>query len=337
MQSLREFSRLTGISPTTISRAFHKSDLLAPKTLKKVKKLAQQHGFRPAPVNRAVFGGRTQSIGIMIAPLVTSYFADICMGIQQELLKKNYLPMIIQSHDSNEKQAIQRLIDHRVDAIVLGLINEDFKNEIVNEILPAGIPIVLVEPWTATKIYDSVATDDVHGGFLAGEHLVQLGHKRVGYCYYGAGASTCEPRLEGFKKALESHGLALRECDIAHQNPFGDNISARFQEEIRAILSRPDRPTAFFAPTDHLAMAVYSVAKRMGIRIPEELSVVGYANLNFSEFVDPPLTTIRQNGKQVGHLTGKLVLHRLEGKLKVPKTLFVPTQLIVRSSTSNIL
>jgi LacI family transcriptional regulator len=334
--SLRQFARLAGVSPATVSRVFSdKGDMVASETREHVLTLADSCGFRPAAINRVSFGGRTNSVGVLVPMLGVSYFADFTLGLQQELLPSGILPMILQSQGDSERLAVRRLLDHRVDALVLLLVDETLHQDDFLEVLPAQVPLLLIGPTRSGLQGDTVDTDDVEGGRLAGEHLLALGHRRLGFCYFGEGHSSCDNRLKGFRSALGAHGVVLRDEDIAYLRPHmpQDEMYDRLREDLKRILTGPERATAIFASTDLLALEVYRVAAEMGLRIPEDLSVVGYADLDFAAFVQPPLTTIRQDGVAVGRRAGELLLRRFEAPEAAMERAVIGVGLVKRGST----
>jgi LacI family transcriptional regulator len=336
--SLRKFARMVGVSPATVSRVFsefsEQRDLVAPETRDRIIEEAEKCGFRLTAINRISFGGRTNSVGVMVPLLRISYFADITAGLQQKLLEVDILPMILQSTIDDERRSVRRLLDHRVDAMILVLADESLNDNDYEEMRRADVPILLVDNQRPGFICDSALTDDIEGGRLAGRHLIELGHKRIGFCYYGEGRSTCEQRLQGFREALAERDLELREEDIAVVPP-GDRQgkeSLALQADLRRILSNPSRPTAFFAPIDDIAVQVMKVAREVGLCLPQDLSLVGYADLDYAATTEPPLTTIRQDGFTLGQRIGEMLLHRLGHPDAAPQTLRLPTELIVRQS-----
>jgi DNA-binding LacI/PurR family transcriptional regulator len=333
--SLRDIARLAGVSPATVSRVYSGSRPVAPKTRQRILDLAAEHGFRPSAIGQAAFGGRTRSIGVLLPDLAVSFFADIAGGLQQELLQADYLPMILERQTSNtDRRAIQRLLDHRVDGMLLHLIDEALLPQDFALVMKAGLPIVLIGVIHPTLNVDIVTNDDRTGAREIGAHLLELGHRRLGFVYFGAGHSASDLRLAGFRDALGRNGLVLREQDMARYDPFDSDRDARLHAELLRILRQPDRPTAIFAPADNLAGKVYRAARELGLRIPTDLSVAGFANLNFSPLTDPPLTTVDQLGAEVGRRAARLMLDRIAHPNRRRRTEIVATQLIVRASTA---
>ena len=337
MQSLRQFSKLAGVSAATVSRVFSSPEVVARDTCERILELAQSVGFRPSAVSKAAFGGKTRSIGVLLPVLNVSYFADIASSLQQALLTDDYLPMVLEKDTNGERRAVRRLIDHRVDALVINLIDEGLTPDDFAEMLRAKLPTVLLGPIHANLPADIVANDDVRGGILTGEHLAALGHRHFGFCYFGSGHSASDLRLVGFRQAITRHAGQLPDnCITTLPTGLADPEAgdAAVADQLTRILSRPDRPTAIFASTDILAGIVYKVARQLGLKIPADLSVVGYANLTFSGLVDPPMTTIDQNGREIGRRAAELVLSRLKNPLMPRQSIVVPVQFVDRQSTA---
>jgi len=334
-KSLREFSRLAGVSAATVSRVSSNQGNVAPDTEQRILKLAEAVGFRPSAIGRVAFGGQTHSVGVLLPSLRVSFFADIAAGLQIPLLNQDYLPMILQLWPADEQKAVQRLLDHRVDALVVNLVDESLTTRDFAIITKSQLPLVLLGPWHAGLTADNIASDDVLGGRLAGRHLLALGHKRIGFGYFGEGHSSADLRQAGLTAALESSGLTLRKEDIARLPPHSANRDAEFAAQTRVILRRADRPTAFFASTDTLAKLVYQVARELKLHIPRDLSIVGFADLDFAPLIDPPLTTIHQNGMEFGKQAAEMVLRRLQNPNLPQQSMLMPTHLVVRQSTAS--
>jgi LacI family transcriptional regulator len=333
--SLRDVARLADVSPATVSRVFSGRATVAPATRQRVLELAERHGFRPSAIGQVAFGGNTRSIGVLLPNLTTSFFADIACGLQQELLQVDYLPMVLQQGSGDpEQRAIQRLLDHRVDGMILHLTDEALQPRDFAVVLKARLPMVMIGAVHPAVSADIVCNDDLAGGREVGTHLVELGHRRLGFVYFGAGHSPSDPRLAGFRDALGQRGMVLREQDVARIEPFVADNAARLRADLLRVLRQPDRPTAIFASTDLLAGEVYRVACEVGLRIPRDLSVAGFANLNFSPLMDPPLTTADQFGLDIGRRAARLILDRIRNPAMPRRTEIVPVRLIVRGSTA---
>lgn len=333
--SMRAFAKMAGVSPATVSHVFSNPESVAKATAKRVLELAENVGFAPNIVAKAAFGESTKSIGVILSTLSDSYFGGIARAVQTELIKADYLPIFIDAAGSPE-DSLRRLLKHKVDALVIGCSDENLNIPKICMNQMTRLPIVTIEQMRLGLWSDSVINDDYDGGFQAGKHLVSLGHKRFGACTYGESRSNCIPRINGFRDAIRQSGGILEDKFIAHlaagkAKSDGENA---MKEELTEMLKAPDIPTAFFATTDFLALHLYDAAKKNGLRIPRDLSVVGFGDLQFDQYISPALTTIRQNPEIIGKKTVELLLKRLKDPQRQIEEIRVPVKLLVRESTT---
>lgn len=334
MPSLREFSKMAGVSTATVSRVFSKPETVAPETRKRLLKLADRMGFRPSAVGRVAFGGRTRSVGVLLPSLMVSHFAQIASGLQARFLEDDYLPMILQHDGIDAQRAVRRLLDHKVDAMIMNLVHEGYTPNDFADVIKSGLPVVTLDMVRAGLPYDSVASDDLMGGRLVADHLVDLGHRRFGFGYFGAGHSSSDVRLQGFREGLNEYGITLPDRMIVKLNRHREDREQVMVNDFVQLLQRPNRPTAIFAANDQMAQRVYEACRILKLKIPRDLSVVGYANLNFTTSVDPPLTTVSQNGHQIGIEAARLVLRHLDHPKDPSSNVLIPTHMVLRQSTS---
>lgn len=333
--SMRSFAKMAGVSVATVSHVYSNPESVAEATVKRVLELAETVGFSPNAVAKAAFGESTKSAGIILPTLSDSYFGGIARAMQKRLIQADYLPIFIDSVDSPEN-SLRRLLKHKVDALVIGCSDENLNIPQICRNQMTRLPIVAIEQTRPGVCSDSVLNDDYDGGFQAGNHLISLGHRRFGACTYGEERSNCVPRIIGFRDAIRQSGGRLEDRFITHLTIRGadDDADEKMRKELEQILSAPDAPTAIFATTDYLALHVYDAAKKLGLRIPEDISVVGFGDLQFSPYLNPALTTIRQNPAIIGTKTAELLLKRLENPERKIETIRVPVQLQVRESTA---
>jgi LacI family transcriptional regulator len=330
--SIREFAALAHVSPATVSRVFSGTTPVSPEVRQSVLSLAQKYRFRPNVAARAAFGGKTGSVGVFLPDVRDTYFADIAAGISETLLATDRLPIILEARTDPDRKAIRRLVDHRVDGVILTPVDESVQRDELETILRYDLPVVVVDsPRGLAR--DSVLNDDHQTGLLAGRHLLELGHRRMGFCYLGEGASACDIRLAAFREALAAADVVLKDTSIARLPARETNPEISLMRQLRELLQSPERPTAIFSPSDLLALHVYSVCRELKLRIPHDLSVVGCGDLTFAPFLSPALTTVRQDGLTIGRLAAQAMLKRMEDPEAPGTKQLLPTQLIVREST----
>lgn len=308
--NIKEFAKLAGVSTATVSRCFSKRNKVSPKTLNEVLELAKKRGFRPNQVAKSSFGGKTRSVGVLLCNLGTSYFADIATGIQQVMLLDDYLPIIISVRQESDAAALHRLIDHRVDGIIACVSDISLSKEELSEIRRFKLPMVTIDGFFNQVEWDNVRCDEVACGRLAAEYLIRCGHRKFGMISSALGIGPSALRFQSFVKTAGQLGVPVDKSAIFTSE---NRLSADIDSEICSFLRNLGTGYAFYCFNDNEARHLYKAAQQLKWRIPDDISVVGTADLNYAQFLIPPLTTIRQNGMEVGRIAGKIILERING------------------------
>jgi LacI family transcriptional regulator len=274
--------------------------------------------------------GRTGTIG-MIMPPSMHFHTEIARGIHDELVKSEFVPIQLWTHPRPEGKAtelaqIHRLIDRRVDGVIIFPADASVPDVHYHEIWERDIPLVTVDRETTTHA-DHVGTDEEHGGRLVAEHLLELGHRRVAHVTYTSRPGNILRRREAFLKAVKKAG---GECKIYEGEPKD------FSRLAREALAGSPRPTAVFAATDLIAMKLYVAAAEAGLKIPDDVSIVGYADFPFSEDLVPALTTVRQDPYQIGCVAARILLDRVLDRATdpAPQKIRLRPQAVIRKSTA---
>ena len=318
--SMRQFAKMAGVSPATVSHVFSNPESVAKDTVKHVLELAEHVGFSPNLVAKAAFGEPTRSVGVLLSSLSDRYFGGIAAGMQAALIRAGYLPIFIAGTSAPEESQI-RLLKHKVDALVIGCSDEHLNIPSICMKQMARMPVVVIEQLRPGLWCDSVLNDDFDGGLQAGRHLAELGHRRFGVCIYGESASNSLFRLNGFRTAIEQSGGELPEEFVTRLDFHCSEADAGrtvFRHRIAGVW----------------ALRVYDAARALKLRIPQELSIVGFGDLQFGSYISPALTTVRQDPETIGRKTAELVLNRLQEPRRAIEEIRVPVQLIVRESTA---
>lgn len=335
MISLRQFAKMANVSPATVSRAFSGSAIVQPETRDRILGLAKSCGFSPSCARPASVNGSTRSVGLLLPTLGISYFSDIALGVQRSLASRGYLAITVEGRafPGGDRSALKRLLEHSVDGLIVDMPDESVNRDEFQRLSNFEGPIVQIESRRTGFSTDVVSTDDIEGGRIAAKRLLELGHRRISFCRYGEGRSTCEPRFAGFKSALDAFGVAYDKSLEMEQPPFsGDG----FYENALRVLSLPPalRPTAVFATMDPLAVHVYEAAGALGLRIPEDLSVIGYSDFELAKLMSPKLTSVRQDGLAVGAEAARLFFKRIDEPASPLSDVAIAVSLSVRASTA---
>ncbi|MBN1517826.1 LacI family DNA-binding transcriptional regulator [Candidatus Sumerlaeota bacterium] len=333
--TLREIARKSGVSYQTVSRILnHQSNLHKPDTVARVRKVAEELGYRPNLNARGIQTGKTRMIGIMNGFGQGPLDENLLLGMHDALIQLDYLPIMLMTRPGvcTSLEQVHRLVDRRVEGIVLRPASQDIADDCLREIADRKIPLVMVEfEADGAEFADFAGADDIKGGELAAEHLLRLGHSRVAYISWLMQTEQKQERLKGFQDAFHEAGdTQLTIADI----PF--DLHTLGEPFVRELLSRPDRPTAVFVSTDDLAKGVYAAARDLRLRIPQDLSVVGFSDLGFAAEMQPALTTLRHDPLEIGEQAVRLLLDRIEGKVidPRPRKVRLAPELIIRESTA---
>jgi len=341
---LKDVAAAAHVSLSAASRILRgEQERFGDETCQRVLEVAKRLGWRRNLLVNGIQTGRTRTIGVMIPPF-DSFWVDVLAGIHITLESADYLPITVWVGDCQEIphfekdqdqgfRQMNRLLDRRVDGLILwpsfAVAYYDHFRELVERRVPVG---VIDHEISRDLIADSIETEEEQCAGVVVEHLLSLGHKRI------ACLSSRETAWQAWavrrRMAFENSALSQAGIDVKNWrlNPWGTNGL----EVATEILTQDPRPTAVFAVTDHEALYLYEAAANLGLNIPKDLSVVGFADLDFSSSLSPPLTTMRQRPKEIGRRAAQLMLDRLEGDLgdSPATTIRVSGDLIVRGSTA---
>lgn len=341
---LKDVAAAANVSLSAASRILRgERDRFGAETCQRVLDEAQRLGWRRNLLVNGIQTGRTKTVGVMIPPY-DSFWVDVLSGIHIVLATADYLPITVwvgdcqemphfEEGDSQGMGQISRLLDRRVDGLILWPSFAVAYYDHFRELVERRVPVVVIDhEFSKEQIADSIETDEQRSTLAVTEHLVSLGHKHVA-CFSSretAWQAWAVRRRVSFEAAVaESNDIEVSSFRL---NQWGTNGL----EVALEILSQEPRPTAVFSVTDHEALYIYEAAAELGLRIPEDLSVVGFADLDFAATLRPPLTTMRQQPKEIGRRSAQMILDRLDGDFgdSTPTTIRVSAELIVRGSTA---
>lgn len=284
---------------------------------------ARELGYRPNAVARSLVEGRTRLIGAIVADLHNPFFAEFLDGLQESLHGAG-LRMLVGSGRWDplfEAEAVEAFLEMRVDGLVLlSVVPESLKEA------AASVPVVVVGERDVVGV-DIVVDDDELGASLAVDHLVELGHRRIAHIE-GARSTTARYRRAGYEKAMHRHGLA--DEIVVEAGDFTEDGGYR---AARALLRRDPRPTAIFAPNDLVATGALSAADELGMRVPAQLSIVGYDNTHLAAIRHISLTSVDQPRRDMGRVAAEMLTARIGDPARTARQNLVVPHLVVRSTT----
>jgi DNA-binding LacI/PurR family transcriptional regulator len=292
-----------------------------------------RHGSKPAPSK-----SRGRAIGLIVPSANDQLSMNILVGAESVAKHRGYQVVFNHSDESlqQENEDVERLRADGVGGLIVFPVSDVEHDETLWRLHAQAFPFVLVDRYFPTLDCDRVVVDNFNGGYRAVEHLIILGHSRIVFLHQNKGGiktTSVRDRYLGYRKAMDDYGYSFEEIWVAsledeELDPEGRNGPACC---IR-YLQRPDRPDAVFAANDFVAFALLSAAASLGVRVPDELAVVGFDNLSIAAQVHPPLTTINQPRVDIGVRAAQLLLDRIEGKIGPPESIVLPTNLVVRDS-----
>jgi len=326
--TLKMVAEKAGVSVNTASRAINNKSDINEETKKKVLKIAQKLGYVRNATAVALRTRETRTIGVAIADNRNPFYAEVLNGMEEAAREKNYHIILAntQRDYKKEEEAINLLLAKRVDGLLITPVQD--KDDDIKNLIDANIPFVIVGRDFENIEVDAVYNDEVKGGFLATEYLINKGHKRIALINGFLHKSPAKGRLEGYKKALKKYGIPFDDALVS----FGDIDVKDGYERTKQMLEKDLDFTAIFAYNDMMAFGSMQAIKEKGLRIPENIGLVGYDDIPFCSLMDPALTTIRLNKQELGIESVKLLLYRINGSRKKVKKIMLDVELIRRET-----
>lgn len=326
--TMSDVARLAGVSTATVSRVVNGRYGVSASTIAQVRSAIERLGYESSLVAASLRRTRTNVLGL-VTHSFQSYTAEVLKGVMDALTQSGFDLIIYANSDVYgtysegwEQRHLTRLSGTLTDGCIV--------------VTPWGevrtsTPVVVIDPVRDSTV-PSVTADNLTGATTAVEHLLGLGHRRIGFIAGRSSLAAAWSREEGYRKALAEAGVPVDPALIG-RGDFNPESAAPLA---RALLERPDRPTAIFAASDGMALKVLEVAKEMGLDVPGDLSVVGFDNIPESALAEPRLTTVDQSMYRLGHEAAHMLKSLVTGEWEGPRQILLPTRLLVRGSTAPV-
>lgn len=327
--SIKDIARAVGVSHPTVSRALHGSPLVHPETAMQIRRKADELGYKASMVARSLVTRKTQTIGLVVTTIADPFYGEIVSGVEEVTTERGYSVILAncQIDPQREISVVRSLQERRVDGILVAASRVgDFYLSLMSEM---EVPIVVINNQHDGEFVYSVSIDDHGGAERATNHLIELGHKKIAYIGDPPGCRTDADRLAGYKSAHAAAGLPVRSEYLAQ----GDGLPSRGFDCAKELLSLPDRPTGIFCYNDMTLLGALRAAADCGLSVPADLSLVGFDDLFFAQYLEPAITTIRQPKREMGRQATDLLFALLNDETPEKKNL-VEGELVVRSSTA---
>ncbi len=323
-----QVAKRAGVSQSAVSRVFTPGASVSRKTADKVKKAAEELGYRPNVLARSLITGKSRMIGLLVAYLENYFYPEVLEKLSNALQAEGYhvLVFMAQQTTGNIDKVLEQILDYQVDGIVMASVA--ISSELAKRCQDAGVPVVLLNRNQDDDRLSAVTSDNVAGGRKIAEFLVRGGHRRIGYIAGWEEASTQRDREAGFRSGLAEHNIEL------YAREAGEFRHERAQEATRRMFGGSDRPDAVFVANDHMAFAVMDVLRaELGLSVPDDVSVVGFDDVPPAAWPAYDLTTVRQRANQMVAETVRTLLANIEHREQEPRRVAIEGPLIVRGSS----
>jgi LacI family transcriptional regulator len=330
MVSIKDIAKLAGVSASTVSRVVNQREYVKPEIRERVMALVRETGYVPNNAARSMVLKRTFTVGIVTPDTFNMFQRQLFSSIEHNLEGFGYRTsfFFVKWEPESELRCLRRLKGEKLDGIIM--IHEIRHQEFYDYLLEAALPAVLCTFDREDRELHSVHVDEEEGAAAATRHLIDLGHRRIGLLS-GSYFSFATQRALGYRRALESAGLAYDEESVGHA-PYYNAEEGR--EGMRSLLSKTKGLTAVFAETDELAIGAIRALFEAGLSVPRDVSVIGFDDIDICAYLAPGLTTMRQPIQEMGRKSAELLSLLIEGEDAGPATTIFGHELIVRESTA---
>ena len=330
MVTIKDIAQAVGVSPSTVSRALGDSPLVNNETRQRILKAARKLGYERNELARGLVKGTSWAVGLVVPDITNPFFSDVARGVSEIADRVGYGVILCNTDGRIDRELsyIRLLRRKRVDGLLICSATLDAP--FIQDLTAAGTPFVLVSRLSADSDVPYVVTDDQAGGRLAVEHLVDLGHRRIGFIGGPEDVQASRDRMDAYFGVLAEHAIHVPDTWCCH----ADFTQTAGRQAGQRMLSLVERPTAIFAANDVTALGVLEVAEGVGLRVPQDLSLVGYDDISYAALPRIQLTTVAQPAIEMGQIAADWLFGMIEdGAAPLLQRTLAP-RLVVRSTTA---
>ena len=308
-RTIKDVAKRAGSSPSTVSRVLNRSGYVSPETQRRVEEAATELGYHPNWLARGLKGKPSHLIGFIIPDISNTYYTAIAQAVTAELRAHNYEPILCVNNEDPlvDLHYLQILQQKRVDGILYAHPARGTHRAFVEELVRGGLPIVEINRQHAGDLLDAAVADNFRGAYQMTEHLIGMGHRRIGLILGEMELITGKNRLEGYRRAHQDAGLTVNPaylCTGSFNRQYGEQAT-------RNLLALPEPPTAIFAGNNRILMGCLAVLGEHGVRIPEDMSVGAFDNSEWLGIWRPPITAVDVAIEEIARLAVELLLRRI--------------------------
>ncbi|EJK2105508.1 substrate-binding domain-containing protein [Vibrio cholerae] len=333
MATMKDIARLAGVSTSTVSHVINKSRFVSDEIVERVNNAAQQLNYAPSALARSLKMNRTKTIGMLVTTSTNPFFGEVVKGVERSCYHQGYNLILCNTEGDNQrmKASINTLLQKRVDGLLLMCSTLEGERLDVFDRYP-DIPIVVMDWGPILFASDKIQDNSLQGGYMAAKHLIECGHKEIGCITGPLIRHQAQMRYEGYKRALAEAGIAINPDWIVESDFECEGGYQAFEK----LYQRGKLPSALFVSNDMMAMGVIQAASQRGLRVPDDLSLIGYDDVHIAKFMTPALTTIHQPKYRLGKAAVDTLLYRLENPDTTAQVVQLEPTLVVRNSVRKL-
>ncbi len=331
--TIHDIAKKLNITASTVSRALKDHPRISAETKKAVQKIAQKLNYQPNNIAAALRNGKSKILGIIVPMVDRSFFSSVIRGIEEIANGANYNVMICQTYENPEKEiaTVEALLNARVDGIIASHAKNTLNFDHFLKVKERGIPLILFDRSNDELEVSNVVIDDFLGAYKATEHLIQQGCIRIAHFTNTRKISIYKERLRGYREALLNYNLAYDESlVVASDLQLEDGRNSMLQ-----LLKLNEIPDGVFSASAYGILGALQILKENGIKVPEEVALVGFSNEPFTSFTDPSLSTVEQHSMRIGNTAAEIFLEEVSDTIKkfIPQKIVLKPELIIRQSS----
>ncbi|WP_439129786.1 LacI family DNA-binding transcriptional regulator [Polaribacter sp.] len=331
--TIYDIAEKLNLTAATVSRALNNNPKISEKTRKLIQKTAIEMNYEQNTLAKALKSGKSYNVGVIVPRIDSNFFASVIRGIEEELYPKGYHVIICQTHDQENQETgnINTLLSAQVDGILMSITNRKTKNKIFESISKKNVPLIFFDRKKEIRNVSSVTIDDFNGAYYATKHLIEQGCKRIAHFSNDKRLEIFKNRYLGYKQAIIDNGLEFDESLVIETH--SKVLAGR--ESTKKLLNLPNPPDAIFSSSDFSALGAIQEIKSQGLKIPEDISVIGFSNEPFTRFMELSITSVDQSPLEMGRKAALVFLDEVEAKAskKKPQQIVLQPELIIRKSS----
>ncbi|HDL2106267.1 TPA: substrate-binding domain-containing protein [Mannheimia haemolytica] len=331
MATMKDIARLAQVSTSTVSHVINNSRFVSEEIRERVQRVVKELNYTPSALARSLKVNETKTIGMLVTATGNPFFAEVMAGVEQYCQQHQYNLIIATTNGDTERlqHHLQMLMQRKVDGLLL-MCGDTRLN--ADESLNIPLPLVVLDWWFTELNADKIFENSISGGYLATKTLIEAGHSKIAIITGNLKKSLAKNRLEGYKKALAEANIPLNPNWVFESHfDFAGGVNG-----MNALLAQSEKPTAVFACSDTIALGAYQAIWQQGLRIPQDISIIGYDDIELAKYLPPPLSTISQPKAELGRLAVETLLKRIRFKSTDFQTIMLEPELVLRHSIQTI-